>query len=107
MVGRMASYIHRSAKIGFEMTPQEAAKLVRQDIEDSQRNLYGDADAETLFQLLGEANLQKIRAYDTSRLKSPEAHLKTPAEQPEPRNREKRESYRMSHAEWRAFNRQK
>jgi hypothetical protein len=104
MVGRIASYIHRSAKIGFEMTPQEAAKLVRQDIEDSQRNLYGDADAETLFQLLGESNLQKIRAYDTSRLKSPEAHLKTPAEQPGDRARARSTSTRMTPKEWREFN---
>lgn len=107
MVSEMAKYIHRASKIGFEMTPQEAAKLVREDVENAHRNLYGDVDAETLAKLLGEQGLQKLRSYDVSRLKDPNAQLKTPQEQAEPQVRKRDHSKRMTPQEWRMFNRGK
>ncbi len=103
-IAEMAKYISRSAKIGFEMTAQEAAKLVKDDIELAHRNLYGNSDAETLFKLLGEENMKKVREFDTSRLKNPNANLVTPQDQPDaarPRNQSKR----MTPQEWRNFNR--
>lgn len=107
MVAEMAKYIARSAKIGFEMTAQEAAKLVKEDLELAYRNLYGEADAETLVKLLGDQGLQKIRSFDTQRLKDPNQHLQTPKEQGEV-NRQRRENVkRMTPQEWRAFNRAK
>lgn len=105
MVAEMAKYIHRAAKINFEMTAMEAAKLVKEDMERAYSNLYGAADAETLVKLLGDGNLQKIRQYDTSRLKDPNAALKTPTEQGEPNQRSKANGKRMSPQEWREFNR--
>lgn len=105
MVAEMAKYIHRAAKLNFEMTPQEAAKLVKEDIERSYQNLYGESDAETLARLLGEQNLQKIRQYDTSRLKDPNAGLKTPQIQGEAPNRTRSSNKPMSAKEWRDFNR--
>lgn len=107
MVSEMAKYIHRASKIGFEMTPQEAAKLVREDIENAHRNLYGDVDAETLVKILGEPGLQKLRTYDVSRLKDPESKLQVPREQAEPQTRQKREVKRMTPQEWRVYNRSK
>lgn len=105
MVAEMAKYIHRAAKMQFQMTADEAAKLVKEDIENAHRNLYGNSDAEVLVRLLGDQGLQKIRAYDTARLKDPNAQLKTPTEQGEPRQRPKNTGKRMTTAEWRAFNR--
>lgn len=104
MVAEMSKYIARAAKIDFEMTPQEAAKLVKEDIENSYKNLYGEADADTLVKLLGEPGLQKIRDYDVKRLKNPNANLKTPTEQGEKSPRTK-PAERMSYKEWRKFNR--
>lgn len=105
MVAEMAKYISRAAKLNFEMTPAEAAKLVKEDIERSHQNLYGESDAETLARLLGEQGLQKIRTYDTSRLKDPNANLKTPMDQSEPNARARNSTKRMSPQEWRDFNR--
>lgn len=106
-VAEMAKYIHRAAKIGFEMTPAEAAKLVREDIEGRQRAIYGDADAETLIKFLGEDLVKKIREHDVAKLKDPNALLKTPTEQSEiDIVRQKRgEAKRMTPQEWRKYNR--
>lgn len=104
MVAEMAKYIYRASKIGFQMTAVEAAKLVREDVETNFRTLYGESDPETLVKLLGEQGLQKIRGYDTSRLKDPNAVLKTPTEQGEV-NRKRDPGRRMTTQEWRDYNR--
>lgn len=105
MVAEMAKYIARSAKIGFEMTATEAAKLVREDVEIYFKNLYGEADPETLAKLLGDQGLQKVRTYDTARIKDPNQHLRTPESQPEGATRTRDVSKRMTEAEWKAYNR--
>ena len=104
MVAEMASYIKRAADLKFEMTAEEAAKLVKDDQETHYRNLYGEADPETLARLLGDAGLQKVRTYDTAKIKDPAAQLKTPEEQGE--SRKKRDNTkRMTPQQWREFNR--
>lgn len=107
MVAEMAKYISRSAELGFKMTAQEAAQLVKEDVAEAHRRLIGDSDGETLLKLLGEEVANKIRKYDTSKLKNPESVLRTPLDQPEPRQRHKDEGKRMSPREWREFNRKK
>lgn len=105
MVAEMAKYIHRAAKMNFQMTAKEAAQLVREDVEKAHRNLYGEADAETLVKLLGEAGVQKLRGYDVAKLKDPAANLRTPEEQAEARQRTRNTGKRMTPQEWRDFNR--
>ena len=105
MVAEMAKYIHRAAKMNFQMTAKEAAQLVKEDIETAHRNLYGEADVDTLVKLLGDQGLQKLRSYDASRVKDPMANLKTPTEQPEASTRARSTGKRMTPQEWRAFNR--
>lgn len=104
-VAEMAKYIARAAQINFEMTPLEAAKLVREDIEARQRAIYGDADVETLVKFLGDETLQKLRAHDVARLKNPEQNLRTPDQQEGLQRKRGGQAGRMSPAEWRAFNR--
>lgn len=105
MVAEMAKYVSRAAKLGFEMTPLEAAKLVREDVEGAHKRLIGDADGEVLIKLLGDDLANKVRRYDTQRLKNPEQNLKTPTEQPEPRAKQKPHGRRMTSKEWRDYNR--
>ena len=100
-IAEMAKYISRSAKIGFEMTPAEAAQLVKEDIETAQKSLYGDVDAETLIRLLGDQGLQKIRQYEVSKLKNPD----NPTPQEQGQRRQKSPGERMTPAEWRRYNR--
>lgn len=103
-VAAMARYIGEATKIGFKMTAQEAAKLVKEDIIDSQRRLIGDSDGETLIKLLGDDVANKIRKWDTGRLRDPNPPRVAPEDQGKPR--EKRVAHkRMSAKEWREYNR--
>lgn len=104
MVGEMAGYMRRAAEIKMKMTPQEAAKLVQQDEEARLAHRLQHASPEELVQMLKEDGLKKIRGYDTSRLKDPNAQLKTPVEQGEI-TRKRDTSTQMTHQQWRDFNR--
>ncbi len=100
-VGRIASYIQRAAKLKYKITASDAAKLVRQDIQEAHQRLVGNADGETLLKLLGEDVANKIRQYDIGKLKNPNAELKTPVEQ----IRREKPTGRMSPKEWQKFKR--
>lgn len=103
-VAEMAKYIARAAEMKFEMTAKEAAQLVREDIIQAQQRLIGDSDGEMLIKLLGEEVANKVRKWDTSRLKNPEPQRTGPLEQGPPRER-RAPHKRMSSKEWREFNR--
>lgn len=104
MVAAMAKYVARAAQIKMPMSAIEAAKLVQQDEEMRYKHRLANADPETIAKILGEEGLKKVRGYDTSRIKDPNANLNTPAEQG---GRQKRDPdvKRMTPEEWRAFNR--
>lgn len=105
-VADMAKYVHDAAQIGFKMTAQEAAQLVKEDIQAKTQRLFAEADGDVLINLLGEQVANKVRKWDTSRLRNPEQNLKTPNDHIEhaPRQRGAPKK-RMSASEWRAFNR--
>jgi hypothetical protein len=106
MVAEMAKYIARSAKIGFEMTPLEAAQMVKEDIETLVRNVSVGADGEMLLKILGEDAANKIRKYDTDKIKTPEQMLQTPENQDIKTNqRTTKRKKTMSHSEWRLHKR--
>jgi hypothetical protein len=105
MVAEMAKYISRSAKIGFEMSPKEAAQLVLEDLQTAHRKLAGDSDAETLLKLIGDDAANKIRKWDVSRLKDPNHNLKTPTEPSASKEPRSKRTKRMTPKEWRDFNR--
>jgi len=105
MVSKMAKYVHDSAKIGFKMTPSEAAQLVKEDLEKEHQNLWADADGESLIKLFGEQAANKIRKWDTGRIRNPESGLKTPTEQAEQSHTRRTPDKRLSPAEWRKFTR--
>lgn len=103
-VAAMARYIGDATKIGFKMTAQEAAKLVKEDILEAQRRLIGDSDGETLIKLLGEDVANKVRKWDTGRLRDPNPPRVQPEDQGKPRERRVPHK-RMSPKEWREYNR--
>lgn len=105
MVAEMAKYIARSAQLGFKMSADEAAQLVKEDVQQAHQRLIGDSDGEILIKLLGEEVANKIRKYDTSKLRNPEKSLSTPLNQSEPKKKVRNEGKRMTPAEWRKFNR--
>lgn len=104
MVAEMAKYISRAAKLGFKMTPKEAAQLVKEDITQLTQRVIGDSDGEVLLNLLGgDAVANKIRKWDTSKLRNPTAELTTPAQQGE--TRQKPERKKMSVRDWQLYKR--
>ncbi len=105
MVAEMAKYISRATKMNFKMTAQEAAKLVKEDLQAVHKQLYGSAEGDTLIKLLGEDVANKVRKYDTSRLKDPNAYMRTPAGQEINKPREGRTAKRLTPSEWKAFKR--
>lgn len=106
MVAEMAKYIKRAADIGYQLSPLDAAKLVKEDEEARFQGVVGESEAEILAKMLGEKNLQKLREWEAKRLKNPAANLETPQEQPDVR-RQRDNVQRMTPQQWRAFNRAK
>ena len=106
MIGEMAKYISRSAKIGFKMEPSEAAQLVKEDIQKAQMSLIGNADGETLLKLLGDDVAAKILQARGSKVKS--TGFNTPSVQGERREvQQSGKTGRMSPKEWAEFKRKK
>lgn len=104
-VGRMASYISRAAGIGFKMSADDAALLVREDLVMEHRAIIGESDGEVLIKFLGEDVTNKVRKYDTGRLKNPESNLRTPIEQEASTRQRGTPHKRMTPKEWREYNR--
>jgi hypothetical protein len=101
----MAFYIHQAAELKMPMTAKEAAQLVREDLLKVQKNVLAETDPEALIELLGPEVAAKIRKHDLSKLRSPEQFLKTPEPNPEHRRNRRAPSKRLTHSEWRNFNR--
>jgi hypothetical protein len=109
-VAEMAKYIQRSIEISkktgkpYVISAIEAAKLVKDDIIQAQRSLVAEADGETLLKLFGEDLANKIRKYDTAKVKNPNAFLQTPQQATEHRERGEPKK-RMSAREWQLMKR--
>jgi hypothetical protein len=98
-VSEMAKYIARAAQIGFKMTPDEAAKLVKEDNTERQRRLFHNADGETILKMFGEEIANKIRKADLAKLKNPNANLSNNIQQAET-HRDRTPKKRLSSREW-------
>lgn len=68
-VKKMAYYLHQSASRGYKLAAADVVDLVREDYTREMRDLYGNADAETLLSLLGEDAGKKIREHDLKKIK--------------------------------------
>lgn len=105
MVADMAKYVARAAKIGFKMTALEAARMVDEDLTRAIQYKTRGSDAEVLLRLLGEETANKIRTHDIAKIKNPEAALQVTEPQTLRDRPRQKERTRMTHAEWREFNR--
>jgi len=106
MVAEMAKYISRSAKIGFKMSPDEAAQLVKEDVQKAQMSLVGNADGETLLRLFGDDVAAKILQARGSKVKK--STFSTPDSQSQGERRELNQpNKRMNAKEWAEFKRRK
>jgi hypothetical protein len=99
-VARMAGYIAQCARLGYQITPMEASKLVAEDLRREHKSIAGEADVDAVISLYGEDFLNKLRKYDSSRVKNPEAVLKTPLEQAKEHRVRGTQNKRMTTREW-------
>jgi hypothetical protein len=70
--GRVVYYMRAGLERGMNITPEAAAKLVREDYEREHRELLGKLDPEKLAGWLGEDVLGKVQAHQISRFKAQE-----------------------------------
>lgn len=83
-VAKMAKYISDAAKMKYELTPLEAAGLVKEDLEKEMSYLYGESDGETLLKLLGEKNAEKILKARGKQVRSSTNYNNNPSSEQKP-----------------------
>ncbi len=103
MIAEMAKKISQAAKIGYKLSPKEAATLVKEDVQKAQLNLVGNADGETLLRLFGDEVAKKILQARGAKVK--QQGFGSPSDQPERRELQTQKSGRMSPEEWSKFKR--
>lgn len=104
MIAEMAKKISQAAKIGYKLTPKEAATLVKEDVQRAQLNLIGNADGETLLKLFGDDVAKKILQARGAKVK--QAGFNNTPEQGQRREIEAAgKSGRMTPEEWARFKR--
>ena len=110
VIGRMAYYIKLAADLkNYEMSAKEAMDLVRKEYQTTYRSVLASADGENLIRMLGDDVANKVRKYDTSRIKDPNRYMQTPeantnrdnSERSGKRNRNETPTAKS----WKAFNR--
>lgn len=69
-VARMAEYMASALENGYEITAQDIAPRVRQDLEEEHKSLFNHYDVEDLLKLLGGDQLKKIREYEINKVKA-------------------------------------
>jgi hypothetical protein len=75
-VQKMADYMIEAMDAGMDLTPEMAARLVKQDMQTSSKAMYGNLTGQQLFEILGEEGIKKVKEYDVGRVKSPSAATK-------------------------------
>lgn len=103
-VARVGSYIKQAAVEGWKLSTQEAALLVKQDLEQENLALISESDGDALLNLLGDEKIEKILQARAAKVKNPEQNLKTPPPSAEAYRRPSK-SGPMSPREWKRFNR--
>jgi len=105
-ISRMAHYIKLAAELdNYAMTADEASKLVQDDYTKKYRSVIANADGEQLMKLLGDDIANKVRKWDTSRVKDPNQFIKTPEKQGEKSERKTNKSAKPTNTSWQNYNR--
>jgi hypothetical protein len=78
-ISRIAEKLYVALENGYEIDPLDVAPLVKQEVEEELRGMYGTLDVDSMLQLLGEDNLKKIREHELRKVKdkAPKNPVKT------------------------------
>ena len=99
-VKRMAYYMAEGIKRGYDLSAKDVVDLVRQDYINEQKELFGQMDGDTLAQLLGEEQMNKVRKADLARLKNPQGQ--TPTKQAPAQNSDSSSKKGVNKDDWKA-----
>lgn len=78
-VARVARKIQIAAKTGNELSPLEAAKRVKKEMQDEWQAMYGESDDETLYNLVGDKNSERILKHRAKQIHNATNYNSTPA----------------------------
>jgi len=89
LVKRMAAKFSQNLEFGLELTPDDLAQEVKNDLLDIVKSLVGDSDGEHLVNMLGKDAANKIRKFDLKSLQEKQGQVfqsgkKTPLGAPLP-----------------------
>jgi len=85
----MAAKFSQNLEFGLELTPDDLAQEVKNDLLDIVKSLVGDSDGEHLVNMLGKDAANKIRKFDLKSLQEKQGQVfqsgkKTPLGAPLP-----------------------
>jgi hypothetical protein len=94
-ISRIAEKLYVALENGYEIDPMDLGPLVKQEIDEELRGMYGTLDVEAMLSILGEDNLKKIREHELKKVKqkAPQDPIKTTqvasvqAEEPQSKSR--------------------
>lgn len=78
-IGRIAEKLYVALENGYEIDPIDVAPIVKQEVEEELKGMYGTLDVDSMLALLGEDNLKKIREHELKKVKekAPQNPIKT------------------------------
>lgn len=78
-ISRIAEKLYVALENGYEIDPLDVAPIVKQEVEEELKGMYGTLDVESMLQILGEDNLKKIREHELKKVKekAPKEVMKT------------------------------
>lgn len=82
---RMVAHAREALAAGEQIDPQQIARDVAAELREEWHALHGEADDDSLLELIGDERMKRIRARDVERLKAQQAPAAPP---PAPRNPE-------------------
>jgi len=101
----MAKHIKKAASEGWELTPTDAAALVKHDMEQISQVNFRNLSGDQLLEFLGEEAIVRALQARGARVKSPNDNLKVP--DPDQQSKTKRSSSsHLSQVEWNRMKRQ-
>lgn len=74
VVREMAYYTEKALENGYDLSPQEIARLVQNDLRTQFSQFVNGLNEEQFLQFVGEHNAEKLRKADIKRLKSPQGN---------------------------------
>jgi hypothetical protein len=81
-VKRMAELTMVNIKKGLNLEPSQLAKIVREDYENEIKSMFGQADGDTLMNLLGKDGVKKLSKAQLAQYKSKQTHTAVKREEP-------------------------